>query len=283
MVPLPPDGANINKSINVCACESLADYNLANGNNNDGSCIKRTPSDSDTLDLSTCPPEVTAGCTDGIQDLYHVGCWQSQEWFVFPLSAKVRPQLSPTPTSTSQRASCSTSPASTQIQRSIDFTSMWNHAQEWLWSFTAGFRWLTERLSCNIYFQLNVPLINAETLKWHESSFNKFEDTIPFLENVPDIPNFPVVWIDLGADVESVRRENSIHRLDWRQKFSGPRPRGQTYIGAGDAGSDSRNRTICRHRSWGGSCCCRPLLCCHLLNLVQTKYCLELFWLNLYW
>ena len=79
MVHLPSDGANINKSINVCACESLADYNLANGNNNDGSCIKRTPSDSDTLDLSTCPPEVTAGCTDGIQDLYHVGCWQSQD------------------------------------------------------------------------------------------------------------------------------------------------------------------------------------------------------------
>ena len=58
----------------------------------------------------------------------------------------------------------------------------------------------------NLHFQLNVPLINAETLKWHESSFNKFEDTIPFLENVQDIPNFPVVWIDLGADVESVRR-----------------------------------------------------------------------------
>ena len=82
-MPLPPDGANINKSINVCACESLADYNLANGYNNDGSCIKRPRTHSnqmgiseysDTLDLSTCPPEVTAGCTDGIQDLYHVGC-----------------------------------------------------------------------------------------------------------------------------------------------------------------------------------------------------------------
>merc|ERR1719266_2144334 len=37
---VPQDGANINKSINVCACESLADYNLANGYNNGGSCIK---------------------------------------------------------------------------------------------------------------------------------------------------------------------------------------------------------------------------------------------------
>ena len=83
MVPLPSDGANINKSINVCACESLADYNLHHGYNNGGSCIKRPRTHSnqmgiseysDTLDLSECEAEVTAGCTDGIQDLYYVGC-----------------------------------------------------------------------------------------------------------------------------------------------------------------------------------------------------------------
>ena len=72
MVPLPPDGANINKSINVCACESLADYHLNHGYNNANSCIKRTPCCADELDLSNCEAEVTAGCTDGIQDLYHV-------------------------------------------------------------------------------------------------------------------------------------------------------------------------------------------------------------------
>ena len=54
--------------------------------------------------------------------------------------------------------------------------------------------------------QLNVPLMNSESLKWTEGMF-KFEKNISFLENVMDIPNFPVLWIDLGADVESVRRK----------------------------------------------------------------------------
>ena len=68
----PTDGANINKSINVCTCENLADYNNDNRYNTNTSCIKRTPSTSDTLDLTDCPPEVTQGCIDGIQDLYYV-------------------------------------------------------------------------------------------------------------------------------------------------------------------------------------------------------------------
>ena len=98
----------------------------------------------------------------------------------------------------------------------------------------------TERLLCNFYFKLNVPLINAETLKWHETSLNKFEDTIPFLANVPDIPNFPVVWIDLGADVESVRKQLQLQNGDSidNNKFSGSRPGGQTHIRVGEAGSD---------------------------------------------
>ena len=87
---------------------------------------------------------------------------------------------------------------------------------------------------------MNVPLINAETLKWHETSLNKFEDTIPFLANVPDIPNFPVVWIDLGADVESVRKQLQLQNGDSidNNKFSGSRPGGQTHIRVGEAGSD---------------------------------------------
>ena len=68
----PTDGANINKAINVCACESLANYNLESPYNTEGSCIKRSPPDSDTLDLTTCSADVTEGCIDGIQDLYHV-------------------------------------------------------------------------------------------------------------------------------------------------------------------------------------------------------------------
>ena len=45
--------------------------------------------------------------------------------------------------------------------------------------------------------QLNVPLINSQHLA----------EALPFLDNVQDIPHFPVLWIDVGADVESVRRE----------------------------------------------------------------------------
>jgi len=172
---VPQDGANINKSINVCACESLADYNLANGNNNDGSCIKRTPSDSDTLDLSTCPPEVTAGCTDGIQDLYH--CQGAATTLSYPHFYLAESQ-------TKYFTGLNPDPEKHRLYLNVEPRTG-----------------MTLKLHSRI--QLNVPLINAETLKWHESSFNKFEDTIPFLANVPDIPNFPVVWIDLGADVES--------------------------------------------------------------------------------
>jgi hypothetical protein len=56
----------------VCACESLSKYNDENRYNTEGSCIKRDPADPDTLDLTACDPSVTAGCDDGIQDLYYV-------------------------------------------------------------------------------------------------------------------------------------------------------------------------------------------------------------------
>ena len=66
------DGADVNKTINTCACESLSTYIAKNPYNTEGSCIKREPADSDTFDLTDCGPEVTKGCTDGIQDLYYV-------------------------------------------------------------------------------------------------------------------------------------------------------------------------------------------------------------------
>ena len=71
-ISLPTDGANINKSINVCACESLASHIKSHPYNTDGSCVTRSPPDSDTLDLTNCEPSVTEGCVDGIQDLYYV-------------------------------------------------------------------------------------------------------------------------------------------------------------------------------------------------------------------
>ena len=74
----------MNKSINICACESLADYHLNHGYNNANSCIKRTPCCADELDLSNCEAEVTAGCIDGIQDLYHVGVLVKVKIHFFP-------------------------------------------------------------------------------------------------------------------------------------------------------------------------------------------------------
>ena len=62
----------MNNTINTCACESLSKYIADNPYNAETSCIKREPADSDTFDLTDCGPEVTLGCTDGIQDLYYV-------------------------------------------------------------------------------------------------------------------------------------------------------------------------------------------------------------------
>ena len=48
-----------------------------------------------------------------------------------------------------------------------------------------------------------------------------------FLENVRDIPNFPVLWIDLGADVESVRGQKCLVKMTNITKCAGPEPRGE--------------------------------------------------------
>ena len=53
-----------------------------------------------------------------------------------------------------------------------------------------------------------MPLINNRNLDGKE---------LWFLENVPDIPNFPVLWIDLGADVESVRRQKCLAKMQTSQ------------------------------------------------------------------
>merc|ERR1712059_1307 len=48
--------------------------------------------------------------------------------------------------------------------------------------------------------QLNVPLLNSADL-----AIPKYGITfdIPTLNSVPSIPAFPVLWIDLGADIDS--------------------------------------------------------------------------------
>merc|ERR1711936_132584 len=162
---VPKDWANINKSINVCACEKLADYNYDNPYNTNTSCIKRTPSTSDTLDLTDCAPEVTQGCIDGIQDLYY--CQGAAITLSYPHFHLAEEQadyftgLNPDPEK--HRSYLNVEP----------ITGM--------------------TLKLHTRLQLNVPLINSQHLA----------EALPFLDNVQDIPNFPVLWIDFGLDVES--------------------------------------------------------------------------------
>ena len=42
---------------------------------------------------------------------------------------------------------------------------------------------------------MNVPLISNANLAYSQG--------LPFLENVPDIPHFPVLWIDLGFSINA--------------------------------------------------------------------------------
>ena len=45
--------------------------------------------------------------------------------------------------------------------------------------------------------QVNVPLISNANLYYASG--------LPFLENVPDIPHFPVLWIDLGFSINATK------------------------------------------------------------------------------
>jgi len=57
---VPEDGANINKTINVCACKELSDLV-----SNDDPCL--VDLDEDTLNITSCPP--ITNCYDGLQDV----------------------------------------------------------------------------------------------------------------------------------------------------------------------------------------------------------------------
>merc|ERR1719239_113435 len=161
----PKDAVNVNKSINVCACENLAKYNLENRYNTEGSCIKRIPSDSDTLDLTNCPPEVIQGCIDGIQDLFY--CQGAATTLSYPHFYLAEEQAN-------YFTGLNPDPEKHRFYLNVEpITGM--------------------SLKLHSRFQLNVPLINSQHLA----------EALPFLDNVQDIPHFPVLWIDIGADVES--------------------------------------------------------------------------------
>ena len=69
---VPLDGANINKAINVCACEELSDevWKMYDQDNTTESCVMKTD-DETTLDLSHCNTAEWS-CFDGVQDITNV-------------------------------------------------------------------------------------------------------------------------------------------------------------------------------------------------------------------
>ena len=69
---VPLDGANVNKTMNVCACEELSDevWKMYDEKDTTESCVKLTD-DPTTLDLSKCPTSDWK-CYDGVQDITNV-------------------------------------------------------------------------------------------------------------------------------------------------------------------------------------------------------------------
>ena len=86
-----------------------------------------------------------------------------------------------------------------------------------------------------VYPQLNVPLTNSANISHHMiiGDPTNMKGKLAFLDNVQNIPNFPVLWIDLGADVESVRRQRT--KVKIKKKIAGPGPRGEADFRAGDS------------------------------------------------
>ena len=130
---VPLDGANINKTINVCTCEELSNL-IANND----TCVQKLEDDPDTLDISDC---TISKCYDGLQDITVVSISANQCHFYIPiLSVKALLPLCPTLISTLRINSGITLKASNQIQRLTGHSSMWSQTLEWLWGFTVGFR-----------------------------------------------------------------------------------------------------------------------------------------------
>jgi len=175
---VPLDGANVNNSLNTCACESLSNYlygKTPHPINNETSCVRRSSESPGTLDLSSCDETVTAGCYDGIQDLYYCqGAAVTLSYPHFYLAEDQTDHFDPDslkPTAEKHALKLHVEP----------YTGM--------------------ALKMHSRIQLNVPLISSETLKTPNGNLNL--GGLSLVEGMPDIPNFPVVWIDLGADVES--------------------------------------------------------------------------------
>lgn len=169
---VPLDGANVNKTINTCACEPLSKYNLEHRYNDESSCIKRNESDWDTLDLTACGPEVTEGCTDGIQDLFW--CQGAAVTLSYPhfylAEAQADHFTGLSPDKEKHRLALNVEP----------YTGM--------------------TLKMHSRIQLNVPLYNSGDLIMKGTTHT---DKLSILDKVRTIPHFPVLWIDLGADIES--------------------------------------------------------------------------------
>ena len=83
---VPLDGANINKTMNVCACEELSKevWKMYDEKNTTESCVKLTDDDT-TLDLSNCQTSEWK-CYDGVQDISNVSFYFQCTINIFILS-----------------------------------------------------------------------------------------------------------------------------------------------------------------------------------------------------
>jgi len=161
---VPLDGANINKTINVCTCEELSSL-IANND----TCVQTLEDDPDTLDISTCP---ISKCYDGLQDI--TVCQGAPTYMSYPhfyLADAQRENfegLQPDPEA--HRTFLNVEP-------------------------NTG---MTLRLHSRI--QLNTPVYNNKDTGLGTGVLST---NLTILQNIATVPAFPILWIDEGADIDS--------------------------------------------------------------------------------
>lgn len=166
---VPLDGANVNKTMNVCACEELSEevWKMYDEDNKTESCVKLTDDDT-TLDLSNCPTSDWK-CFDGVQDI--TNCQGAPTYMSYPhfyLADKQREMfdgLEPV------------------VEDHRTFLDVEPHTG------------MTLKIHTRI--QLNTPLLNSDKLK--EIGFTNGFD---LLENLNYFPTFPFLWLDLTAAID---------------------------------------------------------------------------------
>jgi len=173
---VPLDGANINKTMNVCACEELSAevWKMYDEKNTTESCVKLTEDDT-TLDLSDCPTSEWR-CYDGVQDISN--CQGAPTYMSYPhfyLADEQRAMFDGLePVVEDHRTYLDVEP----------YTGM--------------------TLKIHTRIQLNTPLYNLAKLQ--EGGFGQGvlggKGEFDVLKNLNYFPTFPFLWLDLTASID---------------------------------------------------------------------------------